>query len=464
MAVKTLLLLIAFAFCSVGTLFVPMIGVVGYVLHYHFWPDNQWWGRDVSEWGLRFAFTIGLCLLIGIVLNKHKLKLSRPFMRFHDWLLVAVLLAAVLSSLTGFDLAFYPDDRAHQTMLIDKLSKVLLFCLLMSHVVTTPRRVDVFFWTVMVGTLYTGYQAWDAPLWKFLHARLDGIGGPDFRESSYLGAHFAMVLPIIGVQFLRGGLRAKLFCAVTGGFAVNGLILTRTRAAFIAVCVGLVVALLLSLRGRRLRLLLYLLPGLIVAGYLTDAGFRERMKTIEVEPDQERDSAAAGRLEAWKAAKLIFRDHPMGIGVGCFRVIVSRYSDTLRRRDVHSTYLRCATELGFPGIGLLGLLIISAAASLYRARRWTYRCPYGLQIRYYIYGLAVSLTMMLTAGIFMTQLYIEEFWWMLTLPICLLRAAEFEYVRTRPALGEATESEGKAFGEAGWTCRPAPPLGNTGLT
>ena len=74
-AVKTLVLLLSFVFFSGGALFVPMIGVVGYVLHYHFWPDNQWWGRELSDWGLRYAFTVGLCLLIGTLINKHKLKL-----------------------------------------------------------------------------------------------------------------------------------------------------------------------------------------------------------------------------------------------------------------------------------------------------------------------------------------------------------------------------------------------------
>ena len=50
----------------------------------------------------------------------------------------------------------------------------------------------------------------------------------------------------------------------------------------------------------------------------------------------------------------------------------------------------------------------------------------------------MSLVVMLTTALFMTQLYIEEFWWMLTLPVCLLRAAELEYARTREL---ATEHE-----------------------
>lgn len=440
MAIKTLLLLLSFVFVSAGALFVPMIGVVGYILHYHLWPDNQWWGRELSDWGLRYAFTVGLCLLVGTVLNKHKLVLGRRVMKGHEWLMVAFWLAALASAATGVDLSLRETDHAYQAALLDKISKVLLFCLLMSHVVTTPKRLDVLIWTMILGTLYTGYQAWQAPIWQFARARLDGIGGPDFRESSFLGAHFAMMLPLIGIQFLRCGWRAKALCLVTGGLAMNGLILTRTRAAFLAMCIGAVAALLLALRGKRRKILAYVLPGLAATAFLTDAGFRERMRTITLEP-KAADSSAFHRLSIWQTSGRMFLEHPLGVGIGNFSAEMGRFNEQLRRRDAHSTYLRCAAELGIPGIALLGAIVISAFACLRRAQCLAWCCPNSLQIRYYIYGVTLSLLVMLTSGLFMTQLYIEEFWWILTLPVCVLRATELEYARARAAAGEAVEED-----------------------
>jgi O-antigen ligase len=436
-AIKTILLLLGFFFSSVGALFVPLIGVIGYILHYQFWPDNHWWGREISDWGLRYAFTIGVCLLLGTLLNKQKLALGGKAMRTHEWLLILFWLVAMLSLLTGLDLTFMPHQKAHQMLLVDKLSKVLLFCLLMSHVATTLKRLDLVLWALIVGTLYVGYEAWAAPVWKFTQARLQGIGGPDYRESSYLGAHFAMILPLIGAQFLRGGWKAKVVCAVAGGFALNGLILTRTRAAFLAVCVGLLAALLLALRGRRRRICVYMLPALMAAVYLTDTGFRQRMKTIRPEP-LPADTSAVNRLEIWRASGEMFLQHPLGVGVGNFRTVLSHFTH-LKRRDAHNTYIRCAVELGAFGVMALGVLVISAGWCLYRANRWAWRCPYTWQIRYYTYGLSVSLVVMLTTAMFMTQLYIEEFWWMLTLPVCLLRAAELEYLRTGALVTETPE-------------------------
>ena len=453
-----MVLLLSFVFFSGGALFVPMIGVVGYVLHYHFWPDNQWWGKELSDWGLRYAFTVGLCLLIGTLINKHKLKLCGQVMKGHEWLLVMFWLAALLSVVAGADLALREVDRVYQATLLDKLSKVILFCLLMSHVVTTPKRLDLLLWTMILGTLYTAYQAWEAPVWKFSRARLDGIGGPDFRESSFLGAHFAMMLPLIGVQFLRGGWRAKALCLVAGGFAVNGLILTRTRAAFVAVCVGAAAAMVLSLRGRRRRIVLYLLPGILAGVVLTDTGFRERMRSIETNPTEE-DSSAFNRLLIWEAAGQMFLEHPLGVGVGNFGAEMGRFNRALARRDAHNTFIRCATEAGILGIALLAAMILSGFACLRKAQSWAWRCPHTWQLRYYVYGVGVSLLVMLTSSMFMTQLYIEEFWWLLTLPVCVLRAAEFEYERS---VAEAGVFEEKPGDEPDGLLQPAPaaaPLG-----
>jgi len=458
-ATKTLLLLFGFVLFSAGALVVPLLGVVGYVVHYHFWPDNHWWGKAISSWNLRYAFTIGLCLLVGTVLNKHKLKLGGTVMKKHEWLLVLFWATAVLSLFTGIDLPFDSYQRAHQHNLLDKVSKVILFCLLMSHVVTTLRRYDILLWTLIIGTLYVGYEAWSAPMWKFTRARLQGIGGPDFRESSFLGAHFAIMLPLIGVQFLRGGWKARLICALAGGFAVNGLVLTRTRAAFLGVCVGMLAALLFGLRGRRRRIFLYLLPGLLLGAYLTDAGFRDRMKTISPQPEPT-DTSAHYRLLIWEAGGRMFVDNPLGVGIGNFRVMLSTYSEKLIRRDAHNTFIRCATELGVFGAAALGLLMLSAITCLARARRYALLCPDSWQIRYYCYGTGVSLAVMFTTSFFMSQLYIEVFWWVLTLPVCVLRAAELEYLRAAaeeeaweeaPAAAEEHPAEGGFYpGNVGW--------------
>jgi len=50
--------------------------------------------------------------------------------------------------------------------------------------------------------VYLGIEAYAAPGWMFSGGRLDvGIGGSDFSEGNFLGAHFAMLLPFLGAMF-----------------------------------------------------------------------------------------------------------------------------------------------------------------------------------------------------------------------------------------------------------------------
>mgnify|MGYP001005936793 FL=1 len=75
---------------------------------------------------------------------------------------------------------------------------------------------------------------------------------------------------------------------------------------------------------------------------------------------------------------------------------------------------------------LLGGLVFGAAASLYNTAKEakTLHSPEGEQIRLYAFGVAISLTMLLFSGLTRSLLYVEGFWWLLALPVCLGRALE----------------------------------------
>ena len=53
------------------------------------------------------------------------------------------------------------------------------------------------------------------------------------------------------------------------------------------------------------------------------------------------------------------------------------------------------------------------------------------EIRRYGGAILVSMAIMMTAGMFMTNLYIEACWWLVMLPVCLLRTAESLHARAK---------------------------------
>jgi hypothetical protein len=90
------------------------------------------------------------------------------------------------------------------------MTKVTIVLLMASYVITNLGRYEMMIWTLIIAGLYLGYEAFSAPDWMFRGGRLDvGVGGSDFSEGNFLGAHFAMLLPLIGVMFLKGGWKSK---------------------------------------------------------------------------------------------------------------------------------------------------------------------------------------------------------------------------------------------------------------
>jgi probable O-glycosylation ligase (exosortase A-associated) len=91
--------------------------------------------------------------------------------------------------------------------------------------------------------------------------------------------------------------------------------------------------------------------------------------------------STASRLEIWKVATAISRDHPVtGVGLGAYSVEHGKYAlrsgfDPIARgnRDAHSTYLRLSAELGIPGLlcflGLVSATLIEAERVRRQARR-----------------------------------------------------------------------------------------------
>jgi hypothetical protein len=77
-----------------------------------------------------------------------------------------------------------------------------------------------------------------------------------------------------------------------------------------------------------------------------------------------------GRLRFWQAALEIFRDHPLGVGMGNFAFVYPQYQKDWMYYSVdpHSWPLQLLCELGIPGLVIALALIIGAV--LWAAKLW----------------------------------------------------------------------------------------------
>jgi O-antigen ligase len=419
MPLKSILFLGAFAVCVVGALFYPLIGILAYVMHYSIGPERQWYARSLAHLEIRYVYTIALVTFISILIHLRKLRYGARLFVGHEWWLIGMV------AVVGLSYFLSPPTVGRYTVLDHpslKFAKVIVFVLMMTHVVTTQKRLDWLLWALVVGTLVLGWQAYNTPYSQFMRGRLERVGGPDFMESNVLAAYLACMLPIIGVQFARSAWPGRLLSLAAGVFATNAIILTRSRTALLGAGAAGVAAVILAPRQRRLVIIVVLVIALLGGLYLSDPQFLERAGTA-FRPEEERDTSAQGRIEIWKAALAMWRANPWGVGVGNFHQSIGRYNTDYKNRDAHNTYVRCLAELGFLGVAAFALVILSAFLVLRRTAKEAADLPPDLRRSaiYACYGVAMSLTAILACGITITLLYVEALWWILGIPVCLER-------------------------------------------
>ena len=421
MGIRTLLFVAIFLFCCGGALFVPLFGLLGYTAHYIIGPEGQWWAAPLRPLDIHYSLTLAVVSAVGIACNLGKLRYGSALLSFHEKMfLLFIALLWVLREISEPTIAYTVVD--HPAL---KITKVAIFCLMLTHVVTDVKNVRFLLWTLVVSTFLLGLEAYAAPRSAFAYGRLETIGGVDFREANFLPAFIVGVLPLMGVLFLDSRWLGKLVALAAGVFSVNAVVLARSRGAVVGIALGVIAAALLAPKQYRLKIFAGLLAAALGGLYLSDPGFLARVDTLSRDAD-ERDRSAESRVELWHVGLSMLQDQPLGIGPGNFSQVAGKYDIRYQNRDAHNTYVRCFAELGIEGFLLFIGLIVHSIVVLKRTMRkaWSLPPEHRNQILLPSYGVAVGLFMMLGCGLTVTLLYMEALWWFLMIPVCLERAAD----------------------------------------
>ena len=421
MALKTILWAGFFGAMCIAALWSPIWGVVGYVGNYSIGASSQWWNAPLSPLGIRYSLTLAAFTAAGIAINWGKLRFGRSLLCRHEKLLLLFLGIVWLSTIFGPETvgAYTLPGIDHPSV---KLTKIVIFTLMLTHVVTDLKNLERLLWGLVLGALILGLQAWDTPRRAFESGRLEGVGGPDFGDANYFGAYMAAMLPLIGVQFLRTRWQGKVLCLISGVFATNAIVLTRSRGAFVGVAAGMVMAGLLAPRRHRAKIIALLLVAGLGGLSLSDPQFLSRMTTI-VAPEEERDSSAMSRVRLTEAGLRMAADHPFGVGTGNFYQTIGRYIPEYSGKDAHNTYLRCLTEQGIQGFACFVLLIFNGFLLLRNVGKQAANLPPpdNRSLQLLAFGMKVSLVSLLASCLTMSLTYVEFLWWLLLLPVCLQR-------------------------------------------
>jgi O-antigen ligase len=419
MSLTTILLAALLLSLLVGAFFNPMAGIFFYLSIYLLYNPTVWYGRPLAVYVQRPSLIAVIVLSIGCLLNIRKLdwNISRKEIEFYLFLGAAWLVS----------LAFGVGMHEQSWAVLEKITKMFVAIFILLRVVNTFERYNLLVWAYILAALFLAFQAHVSG--QFFAGRLENMGGPDFREANSFASFLAVGISLLSFRFLNAPPWRKVLYVIGIAGMLNAIIFTKSRAVFMGMALACPFVLLQVPRIYRKRIFLYLILGAILLFTLADKYFLDRMATIKshtrealnTELHVEREKP--NRIDFWKASLLMFKDHPLGIGVANFADTVPFYDPRNPGMDAHNTYVLCYSETGILGISLFVIIILETFLQLKRIRNLAQHTPEEPEITLNVLSISTSLLIYLLGGMMThSYLYLEIVWMLFALPICLENA------------------------------------------
>ena len=261
------------------------------------------------------------------------------------------------------------------------------------------------------------------------------ISGP-IGDANFYAQILIVLLPLaLGRAWHEKSKLLRLIALTAAAMIALTVVLTFSRGAFLALLFTLILSA-IWLRPKWKHLLIAGVLSLPLLTLVPDAYF-ERISTIkELLPGHSdgnlSDQAFRGRASEWKAAWLMFTDHPiLGVGLGNYPVHYQQYSrdigldPRLSQRSAHSLYLQIAAETGVVGIAILGFILWKALKGLWRVRKRFLEA--SMQDAANLTGaFLIGFLGYLFAGLFLHAAYPNFLWMLIGIALALPIVAENE--------------------------------------
>lgn len=181
-------------------------------------------------------------------------------------------------------------------------------------------------------------------------------------------AFLLLVLPFTLIRFLQASwLRDALTHGCTSTLLIAALVFTYSRGAWVTLALVAPLILILVQPPRwgtalvRIGLLAAVVSIVVVTlpRTVVPTGTNGALAARAVSVVDQGDYSIQGRLNFWRAALAIFRDHPLvGTGPGTFSVMHGAYQQDVRyyARDVHNFYIQMLAEMGI--VGFAAMLVL----------------------------------------------------------------------------------------------------------
>lgn len=403
-----------------------------YALLFYLW--NAYFRPDYWTFGT-FILSMHLSLIIGIYLVIRTIAMvPSPKINARTILIWLFFVQAVVGCFTS---------EAPQTswIFLQDFTKVLLITYLIIVLVTDRTQFRLVLLVIAMSLGFeTAKQGW-ANLFR-------APGAQNSNPISFLGDNNGvamgtmMLLPILGALAGTAKERRERFIHrfVWFGVFMRG-ISTYSRGGFLGA--GALGALMILRGEKKIRALVVVVVLVLLVWNIMPQTFWDRMDSITVSEDQQRDESAAGRLYFWTIATRMADAKPMtGVGLFAFQKAYERYNPEgvfTGERAAHSIWFGVLGDLGYPGLILFILNIGMAFWSCWRAAHLTRKIPELRDLKIYANALMSTLVVYAVTGSFIAQQYSEFAWHVfgLSTALHLIVLKEVATIRTLPVVKRA---------------------------
>jgi len=383
-------------------------------------PENRWWFAALPTLpSVTYSFVTVILLLTTFSINIKKYNLNKLHeMPQFKWLLLLIIFYCIAY--------FYAiDPKHHQQAMIDFI-KMLLTLSIAYKVLDTTKKLEWSLIAYIAGSAYIGYEAY--VVGRNSQDRVEGIGLVDAPEANGTAAAIVAAIPLVIFFLWWGNRKIKFAMLILAPFIANGLILINSRGAFLGLSAGILHFMWTMIFSRfkfehqRKATIALVILGITGAVALVDETFIDRMYTLS--DPQDESTSGSHRVHIWTATFDLLEDYPFGVGAYGFEVLSPNYVDAdlffhgQKHKAVHSIWFQSLGEVGWHGLIVFCLIVITTYISLVRIKK---KCMAedNHRLFYMAHTLQSAFLSLLVTSSFINQFRVQIVYWFIFFSGCL---------------------------------------------
>jgi O-antigen ligase len=410
----------------------PIYGLYAYVADFYLHPPSRWWGQFLPD--LRWSMLAAVVTLIAILLRASP---DAPRQRWYQTTPAKLMILFTVWFWVGGLWALDPTQHWPAAVLE---AKYLLVFYMVYRLIDTPAKVTSFLLAHVAGCFYLGILAFGSDP----SSRLDGVGGPGINDSNTLSMHLDTGVIAAAMLVLHLKDWRRYFCILAIAFAMNAIVLTGSRGAFLALVAGGVMLYYLRPVAYKKMFYMFAVLGILLFLRMASTQFWNRMDTVQVAAsgnEAAMDNSALSRYAMANAQLQMAKSYPLGAGhrgseVLSPKYLAAQFMTNAGVRSSHNVFLTILVEQGIPGVIIFVVFIVWTGKALRKLKRETATPnPTPEQVTRAVHAAALggSLVVVLIAGIFADFSKCEVQVWMMALLAALLQPAVARVAATAAA-------------------------------